>query len=178
MSDVPIRREVVVRTIDELHRTKGLSVRCPSCQGEFPIRQARLFDATKTLPAQAVRYLDDAHAAIAEAKQDLAAQRADLKRRSFTSAAATGVGQVLEMIAPSLRGLPAEAQDCRVLLKPLDYLAFIGASAGKVEAIRFIEVKTGRQRLSPVQRAIKTAVENGALTLRVADHTIDSQSPP
>jgi predicted Holliday junction resolvase-like endonuclease len=59
-----------------------------------------------------------------------------------------------------------------VLLKPLDYIAFVGASVGEVDAIRFIEVKTGHQRLSKVQRAIRTAVQNGAVKVRIANHRL------
>jgi len=50
------------------------------------------------------------------------------------------------MLTASLAGLPVNAADCRTLLKPIDYLAFPGASTGQVEAIRFIEVKTGKQQ--------------------------------
>jgi predicted Holliday junction resolvase-like endonuclease len=116
--------------------------------------------------------LAEEHNAIAEGRQQLRMQRAELHRRSFMSAASSGIGQTLEMVAASLPGLPTAGHDCRALLKPLDYLAFVGAAAGKVEAIRFIEVKTGRQRLSMLQRAIKAAVEAGAVKLRVADHQV------
>jgi predicted Holliday junction resolvase-like endonuclease len=79
------------------------------------------------------------------------------------------------MLAASLPGLPANAQDCRAMLKPVDYIAFSGASKGKVEQILFIEAKTGQQRLSSVQRAIKAAVEQGAVTLRVANHLLPTE---
>jgi len=69
----------------------------------------------------------------------------------------------------------ARQQDCRVLLKPLDYLAFSGAAAGRVRAIRFIEVKSGEGNLSPVQRAIKTAVDGGKVSLRVANHRLSPE---
>lgn len=88
------------------------------------------------------------------------------------SAVSSGIGQTLEMLTPSLPGLPAIAQDCRVLLKPLDYVAFDGASSGEVRSIAFIEVKTGEQRLSKIQRSIKTAIERGAITLHIADHSL------
>jgi len=163
-----------MHTLNELMRARGLYVRCPNpaCGESFPVRKANLFDATKSLPEYAREDLAQQQNLIAEEWQRLREKRAELKRRSFTSAATSGVGQTLEMIAASLPGLPTAARDCRVLLKPLDYLAFVGACAGKVEAIRFIEVKTGRQHLSKGQRAIKAAVERGAVKLRIADHRL------
>lgn len=136
------------------------------------MRRARLFDATRLLPDNAVAYLTKERAALKEDRRTLRAQRGDLKRRSFTSAVTSGIGQTLEMLTPSLPGLPVAAEDCRVLLKPIDYVAFNGATRGQVSAITFVEVKTGEQRLSREQRAIKTAIENGAISLRVADHSL------
>lgn len=163
-----------MNTLNELMHARGLYVRCPNpaCGESFPVRNASLFDATKSLPEYAREHLAEQHNLLSEEWQRLRKERAELKRRSFTSAATSGIGQTLEMIAASLPGLPMAARDCRVLLKPLDYLAFVGACAGKVEAIRFIEVKTGRQRLSGDQRAIKAAVEKGAVRLRIADHRL------
>src|SRR5207249_2394009 len=105
-------------------------------------------------------------------RENLRKARAQLSQRSFTGAATSAVGQRLEMLTASLPGLPVSAADCRTLLKPIDYLAFPGASTGQVDAIRFIEVKTGNNRLSKLQRAIRKTVEAGAVSLRVANHEI------
>lgn len=163
-----------MQTLNELMRARGLHVRCPNpaCEESFPAREASLFDATKPFPDYAREYLAVQRSQIAEERQRLRAKRAELKRRSFTSAATSGIGQALEMVAASLPGLPANAQDCRVLLRPIDYLAFAGASTGRVQAIRFIEVKSGNQGLSKLQRAIKDAVQGGAVKLRVANHRL------
>lgn len=159
-------------TLKDLITAKGLYVRCPSCDESFSVRKAQLFDATGPLPARAVQYLTAQHGSIAEARKQLVLERAELQRRSFTSTASSGVGQLLEMLTASLPSLPVAAQDCRVLLKPIDYLSFVGASTGRVESIQFIEAKTGKQRLSSIQRAIKAAVERGAVKMRVADHRL------
>jgi predicted Holliday junction resolvase-like endonuclease len=166
-----------MQTLRKLMHARGLSVRCPNpeCAESFPVREARLFDATKPFPDLAREHLALQRAQIAEERQQLRAERADLKQRSFTSAATSGIGQTLEMVAASLPGLPAAPQDCRVLLRPLDYLAFSGASAGRVHAIRFIEVKSGQGSLSPLQRAIKAAVESDRVRLRVANHRLTAE---
>lgn len=158
-------------TLRDLQRP-GLRIRCPNCGESFPVKRARLFDATGELPDYAVEYLASEREALADERRKLRERRAMLKRRSAAGAEACGVGQILEMVTASLPGLPAETADCRALLKPIDYIAFEGASRGKVKSIRFIEVKSGRQRLPPVQRSIRAAVEAGCITLRVADHRV------
>ncbi len=161
-----------MRTLKELQRSRGLQVRCPTCDAVFPVQRASLFDATRTLPDFAEEYLAASRAELIEERRDLRTRRAELKRRSSTGAEASGVGQMLEMVAASLPGLPVNSADCRALFKPIDYIAFEGAARGKVESIRFIEVKTGGQRLSAVQRSIRTAIEHGRVRLRVADHSL------
>lgn len=158
--------------LSEIRNAKGLCIRCPSCEASFSAKRAQLFDATKRLPEHAADYLVGQRAQLILDRQALRVERATLERRSFTATATGGVGQILEMLTPSLPGLPSTAQDCRVLLKPVDYVAFEGASRGLVKAIRFIEVKTGAQRLSGVQRAIKTAIDAGNVSLRVANHRL------
>jgi predicted Holliday junction resolvase-like endonuclease len=161
-----------MRTLTELLKARGLYARCPTCEVSFSLRQARLYDATKPFPDYALNRLNTERAELKIGREGLRQARERLSQRSFTSAATSGVGQRLEMLTASLPGLPVSTADCRSLLKPIDYLAFPGASTGQVEAIRFIEVKTGDNRLSKVQRAIKKAVEAGAVSLRVADHEI------
>jgi predicted Holliday junction resolvase-like endonuclease len=157
-------------TLDEIRSSKGLFIQCPSCESSFSAKRARLFDATGPLPSHAAEHLAGERAQLGLERQALRVERANLQRRSFTATASGGVGQILEMLTPSLPGLPSTAQDCRVLLKPVDYIAFEGAARGEVKAIRFIEVKTGAQRLSGIQRAIKAAIDAGEVSLRVADH--------
>lgn len=162
-------------TLSDLLATRGLFVRCPSCDEEFSVRRARLFDATRPLPDYATAYLGAQRDELRDAALDIKARRAVLKRRSFTSAVSSGIGQILEMLTPSLPGFPVHAQDCRSLLKPIDYVAFRGASEGRVEAITFIEVKTGEQPLSGVQKQIRSTILAGKVSLRVADHRLPDQ---
>lgn len=161
-----------MKALNDLLRARGLYAECPSCEKSFSLRRARLFDATRPLPDYASAHLSKAHEAIATERQQLRVHRAELHRRSFTSTASSGIGQTLEMVAASLPGLPTRGQDCRALFKPIDYLSFVGASAGRIQAIRFIEVKTGQQRLSNVQLSVKAAVERGAVKLRTANHRV------
>lgn len=158
-------------TLKDLATSRGLYVRCPSCDESFSARDANLFDATKRLPSSAAKYIRLQKSAIAESLQAIADERKELGRRSSTSAESSGVGQIIEMLTPSLPGFPLSPSDCRALLKPVDYVGFKGLTAtGKVDAVVFLEIKSGRQPLSPEQRQVKTAVTKGQVRLLVADH--------
>jgi predicted Holliday junction resolvase-like endonuclease len=165
-----------MRTLTELLRAKGLYARCPNCDRSFALRRGLLYDATKPFPEYALHRLNAEEADLKDQRERLRQERALLSQRSFTSAATSGVGQRLEMLTASLPGLPVSSVDCRALFKPIDYIAFKGASAGQVEAVHFIEVKTGANRLSRLQRAIKETVEAGNVSLRIANHTLPVQT--
>ena len=71
-------------------------------------------------------------------------------------------GQFSEQIAPFLPGFPCNPGDVRFVGKPVDFVAFPGcAEGGDIEEIYFIEVKSGQSKLSPREKQIKLAVEQG-----------------
>lgn len=96
-----------------------------------------------------------------EAERDLPglleAERGDAVKRSR---AVIG-GQLAEQVAPWLPGFPCDPQDARFVGKPVDFVAFSGASRGEVDEILFIEVKSGRAALSGVERSLRDAVKEG-----------------
>ncbi|OHD28356.1 MAG: hypothetical protein A2Y38_26150 [Spirochaetes bacterium GWB1_59_5] len=85
------------------------------------------------------------------------AARGDAVRRSR----AVLTGQIGEQLAPYFPAFPCDPADARFLGKPVDFIAFSGASEGLVREGVFIEVKSGDARLSATERALKEAVEAG-----------------
>lgn len=152
--------------IDDLEKQKGLFVRVP-CGCEFAISRARLFDATKPLPPDALEELQRRRNEVAEAKAELA-DRKNRVRAAKVTARAVNIGKVVEKIAPSLAGFPVRSDECRSLFEPIDYVVFRGLSSGKIEALEFVEVKSGNARLNVAQKDIRSAVEAGKVHLRVA----------
>src|SRR5580692_303702 len=142
--------------LSELLEQRRIYVRCPTCEGEFPLAEAQPFDATRKLPSQALEVL-------AQKAEDLVARRAELRakklkapQRSQTAARSVNIGKVVEKLAPSLPGFPVSYRDCRSLFDPIDYIAFSGlALHGVVDALYFVEVKSGAARLTAAQRRIK-----------------------
>lgn len=73
-------------------------------------------------------------------------------------------GQLGEQIAPFLPDFPADPTEIRFIGKPVDYIAFNGASEGHIRDITFIEIKTGNAALTGVERSLKAAVSAGKIT--------------
>lgn len=70
-------------------------------------------------------------------------------------------GQIGEQLAPYLPGFPCDPADARFIGKPIDFVAFPGAAAGRPSEVLFIEVKSGESRLSSAERALKEAILAG-----------------
>ncbi|MDR1748039.1 MAG: hypothetical protein LBR47_03180 [Spirochaetaceae bacterium] len=103
--------------------------------------------------------------------ENIAAARSDAVKRSR----AVLNGQLSEQLAPWFPAFPAEPSEIRFVGKPVDYIAFSGCSGGTVEEILFIEVKTGSSALSPVEKELKRAVEEGRI--RYIEYRIPSGNP-
>jgi predicted Holliday junction resolvase-like endonuclease len=82
--------------------------------------------------------------------------RADSVQRSR----ATISGQVHEQLLPYLPGFPFDPRDVRFLGAPVDLIVFDGLSAGKLERIVFVEVKTGGSTLTTRERQVRDMVLN------------------
>lgn len=153
--------------LDDLKNQKKLFIRCPCCEEAFAASKAGLFDATRELPPEAKALLDEGYAGIAAEKEALKKRKAQLGKNVVTTKS-VNIGKVVEKIASSLTGFPAQPRDFRAMLEPIDYVAFRGLSAnGLVEAVDFVEVKSGGAKLSAEQRQIRDAVAAGKVEFGV-----------
>ncbi len=96
-----------------------------------------------------------------KAERGFADRLADGRSDAVKRSRATLGGQFLEQLAPYLPDFPAEPTEVRFIGKPVDFVAFRGASAGAVERVTFIEVKSGGSKLSTVERTLRDAIESG-----------------
>jgi len=85
------------------------------------------------------------------------AERIDAVKRSR---AVLG-GQFSEQLSPYLPLFPADPTEARFIGKPVDFIAFSGASRGTVDEVLFIEVKSGNAQLTSVERSLRNAIEKG-----------------
>lgn len=156
--------------LDELSRQKSLKATCPHCDEAFPLSEAQLFDALRPLSGSALEKLKAQQQALREGRAELKARREKGPERSRVGAESGNIGKVVEKVAPSLPGFSLEPGDCRALFEPIDYVVFNGLTrTGRVESLRFVDVKSQGARLNARQKRIQAAVQAGKVTLVVAD---------
>jgi predicted Holliday junction resolvase-like endonuclease len=96
-------------------------------------------------------------------------------KRSVDQSRNTLKGQIAEQMAPVLPGFSYLPADARFLGDPIDYVVFNGRTnlgnngAGEQQLeVVLLEVKHSQSKLTPVQRAIAAAVEQGRVRFEVA----------
>lgn len=106
------------------------------------------------------------------------ALRADARKRSRSTLA----GQFLEHLAPFLPGFRYDPTEARFVGDPIDYVVFDGIRRGEVEAVVFLEIKTGQSQLNGEERKLRDAIRAGRVRweeIRLATPaTSPSDSPP
>lgn len=156
--------------LESLKRQRRLYVACPNCDEKFPLSRAGLFDATKPLTDDAREHLEALRRDLKQRRLEFDSRKLKVVQRSQVGAEAVNIGKTVEKIAPSLPGFPLVPGDCRSLLEPIDYVVFRGLSTkGAVDAIDFVDVKSGRARLSKDQLAVRNLVESGRVSVEVTD---------
>jgi predicted Holliday junction resolvase-like endonuclease len=101
-------------------------------------------------------------------------------KRSVDQSRSTLKGQIGEQMAPVLPGFSYLPADARFLGDPIDYVVFNGRTnlanngTGEQELeIVLLEVKHGQSKLTPIQRAVAKAVEEGRVRFEVAQISED-----
>lgn len=181
-----------INMIKILNSMKGVSIKCPSCDEEFSPKASNLFDSRQPYPSTIKRLLDRQNSAInkdlkrhskeekelikeiADAKiqlQKLKVKKVKRPKKVKIVTRSVNIGQIVEKILPSSKKFEFNPSDCRVLLTPIDYIAFNGfTSSGKVDKLSFIEVKSGNARLQGNQSEIKDILETSKSKIKVIQY--------
>jgi len=156
--------------IAELKREKRFQGTCPVCQEDFRLADAALFALDDQPPEVALRAIAETRQRIQDRKRELAMMRERMTVRAEKTAQAVNLGKIIEKIVPSFSGFSYSPGDCRALFEPIDYLIFSGLTRrGQVNALHFVDVKSGKSRLNNIQKSIKHRVETGAVHFRTTD---------
>jgi predicted Holliday junction resolvase-like endonuclease len=107
-------------------------------------------------------------------KNELPNQRKDaiLKSRRVLS------GNFSEQLAPFLPDFKYNPNECKFLGKPIDFLVFRGLDENKIDEIVFVEVKSGKSKLSKREKSLREAIDNKKIKweeYRVPDDLIDKR---
>ncbi|MEM4368956.1 MAG: Holliday junction resolvase-like protein [Candidatus Woesearchaeota archaeon] len=67
-------------------------------------------------------------------------------------------GLFTEQLAPYLPGFPYSPTEIRFIGKPVDFVVFKGMDEKNILEIAFVEVKSGKAGLSPIERQVRDVV--------------------
>jgi len=88
-----------------------------------------------------------------EAQIDFHRQDAIARSRSVLA------GHFSEQLAPYLPNFPFNPSECKFIGKPVDFIVFHGLDEKNVTGVSFVEVKSGKAKLSGTEKSIKEAIE-------------------
>lgn len=153
--------------IRQLKRDRSLFAECPSCNETFRLADSELFPASGDWPAEALAILQRKRQEIRERRAELKALKARMTSGAQRTSEAVNLGKIVEKIAPSFPAFEFDRGDCRSLLEPIDYVIFQGlARRGRVEALHFVDVKSGKASLTKGQKQIRDQVKAGRVTFK------------
>lgn len=153
------------KTLAELNNGK-FHVECPNCDNEVKLSEAGLFHLDDFTP-EALEVYKEMIAYQKERRAELKERKKNIPLKSGKGAKAVGIGFIYERLAPTLDGFKFNKNDCRSMFDPIDYVIFEGLSAKqRVEKIIFMDIKSGKARLSAKQKKIKEAVDGNKVQFK------------
>ena len=84
----------------------------------------------------------------------------EVRQTAIKQSRAVLSGQFSEQIAPYLPGFGHKPTESRFIGKPIDFIVFKGMDEKKIDEVIFVEVKSGQNILSDVQKSLKSAIES------------------
>ena len=70
-------------------------------------------------------------------------------------------GNFSEQLAPYLPNSPFNPSECKFIGKPVDFIVFHGLDEKNVTGVSFVEVKSGKAKLSGTEKTVKDAIDKG-----------------
>ncbi|MGH2611444.1 MAG: Holliday junction resolvase-like protein [Rhabdochlamydiaceae bacterium] len=139
---------------DFIQTERNTYAQCPDCQAIHRLNEFKIFNGKR--PPQDL--LDQ----LRQAQEEFEAKKKKIIHESIEKSKQVYIGKTLEHLAPTVSSFGHQPRDCRFLAEPIDFIAFDGLfNENKVDKITFIDAKTGEADLSPRQKSIRKAVENG-----------------
>ena len=148
-------------------KTSDLIAECPCCRDEFPLSDAILFDGLGKFPEPAEEKRLLILKEFNERKEKLKKRKISADVISEQKAIEVGFGKIIERFIPAYKNLELQFSECRPLYDPIDIIVFEGLLRKKVDFITFLEVKSGKSRLSKSQRMIRDAIQDNKVDVEV-----------
>ena len=104
---------------------------------------------------------------LADAAAQMKKVEKELRKDAISRSQLVVRGKIAEQLAPFMPGFDFNPRDCRFLGSPIDYVCFEGLSDGDVTDVVFVEIKTGKSRLSVREYQVQKAIEEGLVSYEV-----------
>lgn len=133
---------------------------CPCCEEIFRVSEMQIFYGKKP-PRDWLERLREKGSQLDEERKQFEQDRNKIVSDAIKRSLVVHIGKTLEHIAPIIPQLGHHPRDVRGIFDPVDYVAFNGMFEKKsIDSISFIEIKTGKSRLTPIERKIRDAVKD------------------
>jgi len=99
--------------------------------------------------------------ALMRAQEQLTADTKRIRADAIKKSTAVVKGKVAEQLVPFADVFPFNPRNARFLGGPVDFLVFRGLTEGTLDQVIFVEVKTGKSRLSRRERQLRDVIEAG-----------------
>jgi len=99
--------------------------------------------------------------ALVKASAYLKAEEKRMRADAIARSKAVVRGKVAEQFVPFTEDFDYNPRDARFLGSPLDYVVFEGLTEGELLRVVFIEVKTGKSRLTARQVSLRDVIDEG-----------------
>jgi|Deesub1362B_J571_1020462.scaffolds.fasta_scaffold00217_35 predicted Holliday junction resolvase-like endonuclease len=91
----------------------------------------------------------------------------EIRRDAIEKSKATITGKITEHLTPYLPGFNYNPKDARFIGSPIDLIVFDGLDEGELRKIVFVEVKTGKSKLSKRERIIRDTINKNRVEWEV-----------
>jgi predicted Holliday junction resolvase-like endonuclease len=94
------------------------------------------------------------------ANRDFDREKPKLRKKAVEKSRAILTGKFSEQISPYFPDFPYEASEARFIGSPVDFIIFKGMNEKEIKEVIFVEVKTGKSKLSKQEKYLKEAILN------------------
>ena len=96
-----------------------------------------------------------------EYKKQEAERLGEVRQKAIEQSRAVLGGKFVEQLTPYLPDFKYDPTEARFIGSPLDFVIFPGLAQGEPREVVFLEVKTGKSKLTPAERKLQKLIEAG-----------------
>lgn len=96
-----------------------------------------------------------------EYKKQEAERLGEARQKAIEQSRAVLGGKFVEQLTPYLPDFKYDPTEARFIGSPLDFVIFPGLAQGEPREVVFLEVKTGKSKLTPAERKLQKLIKAG-----------------